>query len=73
MATLRLHPQGDYEVGTMVDDTGETFCMLVLPDNRTGHCAELVFDLASFVTFADWVTMIAEQLLRERQSEADPE
>ncbi len=65
MATLRVHPQGEYDLGTMEDADGKTFCLIELPDNRTGDKAELVFNLPSFVAFADWVRMAADELVAE--------
>ena len=64
-ATLRIHPEGEFEVGTLIDEDGVTFVKIDLPDRRSGDRAELVFNLAAFVTFADWVRMIADELIDE--------
>lgn len=68
--TLRIHPEGTFEVGTLIDDDGQTFVLIDLPDRRTGDRAEVVFNLASFVAFADWVRMIADRLIDEDQARA---
>lgn len=67
-ATLRIHPEGEFEVGTLRDNDGGLFVLIDLPDRRSGDRAELVFNLATFVTFADWVEMIARELIAEEQA-----
>jgi len=62
---IRISPQGVYDAGIGEDDNGKTYIVLRLPDNRTGDVAELTFMLPAFVTFADWVRMIADQLVDE--------
>lgn len=66
-ATLTIHPEGEFVVGTMIDQDGTMFVRLDLPDRRTGDRALLVFDLASFVTFGDWVAAIVSELIDEAQ------
>ena len=65
MTVTRISPQGEYELSIGTDDAGDTFCMVALPDNRTGDSVELVFHLSAFVAFADWVAMIADTLITE--------
>lgn len=72
MATLRINPQGEFDIGTMEDEDGQTYCLMELPDDRTDDKVELVFDLASFVAFADWVRMVADELLAEQTSKSPP-
>ena len=72
MATLRISPLGEYEVGIGEDDDGATYVMIDLPDTRTGDRVELVFMLPAFVTFADWIAMIATELVDEAQHRKPP-
>ena len=65
---FRISPQGVYDVGIGEDDNCETYAVLRLPDNRTGDVVELTFMLPAFVTFADWVRMIADELVDEAKS-----
>lgn len=65
MGTIRISPEGEYEIGVGEDDAGQTYCMISLPDPRSGDVVELVFMLPAFVTFADWVSMTADHLVGE--------
>jgi hypothetical protein len=62
---FRISPQGVYDAGIREDDDGKTYAVLRLPDNRTGDVVELTFMLPAFVAFADWVRMIADDLVDE--------
>lgn len=70
--TIRISPQGEYEFGVGKDDDGATYCLIQLPDNRTGDRVELVFMLPAFVTFADWIAMIADNLVDETKDRYPP-
>ena len=67
MRTVRINPKGVYEIGVAEDADGQTYCQVQLPDPRSGTTVELVFMLPEFVTFADWVSMAATELLGERK------
>ena len=72
MAKMKIHPQGEFDGGIGTDDDGLGYVVLRLPDNRCDDEVELVFNLATFVTFADWVAMIADELVGERKGIAPP-
>ena len=73
MRTVRINPEGEYEIGVGEDEEGQTYCMVTLPDPRGGVKVELVFMLPAFVTFADWLEMAAGELIDERKGKPLPD
>ena len=65
--TLRIHPEGEFEIATRIDDDDAMFVKIDLPDRRSGDQVELIFDLPTFVSFADWIEMNAHTLIDENQ------
>lgn len=65
MVWKTISPQGGFEAGLMKDDDGQDYIVLRLPENDGSEGVELVFTRASFVTYTDWLSMIADTVISE--------
>lgn len=73
MAIIEIRPEGEYEIGVGEDLDGATYVAITLPDGDGGDPVQLTFRLPAFVTFADWVSMVADKLVNEQAGNPDPD
>ncbi len=71
MTMITIYPEGPVNFGFGVDDDGAEFVQIELTDGAGVQDIRLDFAFAAFVSFADHMRMVADELIARRAASTD--